>query len=280
MRRSPISGSEAAPTSPARPATYTLAAAATGDSGAVFKVVVGNGAGSATSNAATLTVTASAPAPTITSFTATPASLPIGGGSVTLNWASSGATTLSIDNGVGDVSGLTSKVVNVAADTTFTLTASNAAGSTSAATTVSLAAAADRFVDPVNGNDANACTAAAPCRSIGKALTGAPAGSTLALADGVYTSDPSVGFSVGVPDGVTLRATHAGAATIANMDLFLHGSATIDGVVVDRTGPITANTCGAITAQGSATVDTTLTLVGIFSNCPDWLGLGLTSRRR
>jgi hypothetical protein len=255
-------------------ATYTLAAAAAGDNGAVFRVVVGNGTGNATSSAATLTVTASATAPTISSFTATPATLPIGGGSVTLNWASSGATTLSIDNGVGDVTGLTSKAVNVAANTTFTLTASNAVGSASAATTVSLAAAADRFVDPVNGDDANPCTAAAPCRSIGKALTNAAAGSTLALADGVYTPAPNSGFSVGVPDGVTLRATNPGAATIANMDLFLHGSATIDGLVVDRSGPINTNTCGVITAQGNATTSTTLTLIGVFSNCPQWLGLG------
>lgn len=253
-------------------ATYTLAAAAAGDSGAMFRVVVGNGSGTTTSNAATLTVTASAP--TISSFTATPASLPIEGGSVTLNWLSAGAATLSIDNGIGDVTGLTSKAVNVSANTTFTLTATNAAGSVSAATMVSLAAAADRFVDPVNGNDANPCTVAAPCRSIGKALTNAPAGSTLALADGVYTPDPNSGFSVGVPDGVTLRATNPGAATIANMDLFLHGSATIDGLVVDRTGPPNQNTCAAITAQGSATVNTTLTLIGVFSNCPQWLGLG------
>ncbi len=46
--------------------TYAIAAASVADSGAAFRVVVVNGAGSATSNAATLTVTPAAPVITIT----------------------------------------------------------------------------------------------------------------------------------------------------------------------------------------------------------------------
>ena len=45
--------------------TYTIAATVLGDSGATFRAVATNGAGSATSNAATLTVTAAAPVLTI-----------------------------------------------------------------------------------------------------------------------------------------------------------------------------------------------------------------------
>jgi hypothetical protein len=88
-----------------------------------------------------LTVTASStPAiPTITSFTATPSSLPVGGGDVTLSWAVTGATTLSIDQSVGTVTG-TSKVVNVTANKNFTLTATNATGSVTSSTTVTVAA--------------------------------------------------------------------------------------------------------------------------------------------
>jgi hypothetical protein len=88
-----------------------------------------------------LTVTASsAPAaPTITSFTATPSSLPVGGGDVNLSWATTGATTLSIDQNVGTVTG-TSKVVNVTASKNFTLTATNATGSVTSITTVTVAA--------------------------------------------------------------------------------------------------------------------------------------------
>src|SRR5204862_579897 len=45
--------------------TYTIAATVLGDSGATFRAVVSNVAGSATSNSATLTVTAAAPVLTI-----------------------------------------------------------------------------------------------------------------------------------------------------------------------------------------------------------------------
>ena len=79
-------------------------------------------------------------APTISSLSATPAALPAAGGTVTLAWVTSGATTLAIDNGVGDVSGSTSKTVNVSANTSFRLTATNATGSVSASTAVTVAA--------------------------------------------------------------------------------------------------------------------------------------------
>lgn len=78
--------------------------------------------------------TASAPTPTpvskptISSFTATPPSLPAGGGGVTLAWEVKDATTLSIDGGVGAVTG-TSKAVNVTSSKTFMLTATNDSGS-------------------------------------------------------------------------------------------------------------------------------------------------------
>ena len=67
--------------------------------------------------------------PVISSFTATPSSLPSGGGSVLLAWNATGATSLSIDQGVGVVTGLTSKSVPVSGSKTFTLSATNASGS-------------------------------------------------------------------------------------------------------------------------------------------------------
>src|SRR5215472_2578965 len=78
-------------------------------------------------------------APSIVFFTATPANLPAAGGSVTLAWSVSGAASLSIDQGVGDVTGLSSKVVSVTAGKTFALTATNAAGSSSGHATVTVA---------------------------------------------------------------------------------------------------------------------------------------------
>src|SRR2546430_1713318 len=85
---------------------------------------------------------APAPAPVISSFTATPAEVSHGGGSVTLAWAVSNATRLEIDRGVGDVTGKTSTTVPVSAATTFTLTASNGGTSVSASAAVTVAAQA------------------------------------------------------------------------------------------------------------------------------------------
>jgi sugar lactone lactonase YvrE len=81
---------------------------------------------------ATTTVTVAA-LPVIQSFTATP-SLISNAQSSTLNWVVSGAATLSIDNGVGLVTG-NSVSVAPTGTTTYTLTATNAAGSVATATT-------------------------------------------------------------------------------------------------------------------------------------------------
>ena len=74
-------------------------------------------------------------APVILSFSAQPPNLPSGGGTTTLSWKVSNADSLSIDQGVGSVSG-ESKVVTVSATTIFTLTATNGNGSVSALTAV------------------------------------------------------------------------------------------------------------------------------------------------
>ena len=78
--------------------------------------------------------------PTVATFSATPSALAAGGGAVQLSWTTSGATTLSINNGIGDVSGATSTSVSVTASTTFTLTATNAVGTVTATTSVAVAA--------------------------------------------------------------------------------------------------------------------------------------------
>ncbi len=204
------------------------------------------------------------PAPTITSFTATPASLPAGGGAVTLNWATTGATSVAIDNGIGVVTG-TSKVVNVTANTTFTLTASNAGGSPTAQTNVVVAASGDRFVDPVAGLDTNSCAQASPCKTIPKAMTGAPAGSAVYLADGNYPSSNSAT----IPDGVALRATHPGAATLNFVSLTAAGSASLNGLVFDVQGP----SCSNLTAAAS-TGTPTLAITGVLLKCTGALNLG------
>ncbi|MBL8031704.1 MAG: SBBP repeat-containing protein, partial [Candidatus Doudnabacteria bacterium] len=80
-------------------------------------------------------------APTISSFTASPTSI-TAGQSATLFWSVSGATSLSINQGVGTVAGTTSKSVSPTATTTYTLTATNSSGSVTASATVTVNAVA------------------------------------------------------------------------------------------------------------------------------------------
>jgi Subtilase family/PA14 domain/Carboxypeptidase regulatory-like domain len=80
--------------------------------------------------------------PTISTFSAAPSTLTAGHAS-TLSWSVNGANSLTIDNGVGDVSALTSTVVIPQQTTTYTLTASNAAGSTTAHINITVTSAPD-----------------------------------------------------------------------------------------------------------------------------------------
>lgn len=87
-------------------------------------------------------ITQSASAPTITSFTAAPPQFTTaGGGTVNLSWTSTNANTLTIDQGVGTVTPVSSgqKQVSVTRTTTFTITAIGTGGQTAASITVTVA---------------------------------------------------------------------------------------------------------------------------------------------
>ncbi len=77
----------------------------------------------------------SAPPPVITSFSATSQTIALAG-STTLTWNTTSATTVTLDNGIGDVSYVGFKAVYPTKTTTYTLTATNSGGSTTAKTTV------------------------------------------------------------------------------------------------------------------------------------------------
>lgn len=82
--------------------------------------------------------------PTFTSATATPASLPAGGGSVTLAWTLAGdpPTTQTLEPGIGTIPATTrTRVVQVTQTTRFTVLASNAAGASTAPIDVTVASA-------------------------------------------------------------------------------------------------------------------------------------------
>lgn len=77
--------------------------------------------------------------PSISNFSAEMTSLPVGQSTV-LKWQSTGATSLSLNNGIGSVTG-TSATVAPLVTTTYTLTAINASGQATASTTVTVSAA-------------------------------------------------------------------------------------------------------------------------------------------
>lgn len=79
--------------------------------------------------------------PVITSFSASPGSISPGGSS-TLSWDVSGATTVSLDQGIGSVPLSGSRAVSPGATTTYTPTATNAAGSVTATAAVSVSGGA------------------------------------------------------------------------------------------------------------------------------------------
>ncbi len=74
--------------------------------------------------------------PVVNAFTATPASIEAGGTSQ-LAWIVTGATSLSLDQGIGAVTGA-GRAVSPAVTTTYTLTARNADGSATASATVTV----------------------------------------------------------------------------------------------------------------------------------------------
>ena len=81
----------------------------------------------------------SAPGPSVESFVAAPGTI-TAGESATLSWAVLNATSLSIDHGVGTVTG-SSVSVSPAVTTTYTLLATNASGTTARSVTVTVASA-------------------------------------------------------------------------------------------------------------------------------------------
>lgn len=82
------------------------------------------------------------PPPVVLAFAASaPSIAPVS--PVTLSWNVSGATSVTIDNGVGDVTNRSSVSVSPAQTTSYTLRASNSAGTTAATVTVAVTAAVD-----------------------------------------------------------------------------------------------------------------------------------------
>ena len=107
--------------SPTQTTTYTITAT--------------NSAGSKTATV-TLTVNLVVNKPTVT-FTVSPQTI-TSGNSAVLTWSTNGASSVSIDNGIGSVPVSGNQSVNPTQTTTYTITATNSAGSSTAQVTVSV----------------------------------------------------------------------------------------------------------------------------------------------
>ena len=91
--------------------------------------------------------------PAINTFGASPS--PISpGGSATLTWNVSDATTVAISQGIGNVALTGSRTVSPTSTMVYTLTATNAAGSVTATAEVAITAASDGYSTPfTDSND-------------------------------------------------------------------------------------------------------------------------------
>lgn len=126
--------------------------------------------------------------PQVLSFTADPPAISVGDAS-TLRWQVTGASTITIAPGVGDVSGTNSTVVTPATTTTYTLTASGDGGSVTDDVTVTV----DTSIDVAG-------------RVIG--LDGRPAPTVLVTVLGVGTTTTAFDGSFVLPDVEPPYAVH------------------------------------------------------------------------
>jgi OmpA family len=103
--------------------------------------VVANGAGGATNSCSATVTVSTGQVPRIIQFSAAPQNI-TSGQSTTLTWAVENATSVSINNGVGNSLSLGgTQSVSPTANTTYTLTATNAAGTVTSTATVNVSPA-------------------------------------------------------------------------------------------------------------------------------------------
>jgi hypothetical protein len=205
------------------PGTFTSASASGSTSVSptattIYTLTATNAAGSTTS---TLTVTVNTTSnPTISSFTASPTSIPSGSGS-TLNWATTGATSIAITPGTftsTSTSGSTS--VSPTATTTYTLTATNAAGSATSTAKVTVTA---------SGGPLAMTTTSCPGGTQGAAYAGCTIAATGGTPPYTYSVSTSSSFPP-LPEGMSLDAT---TGNITSTQIGGQGTYTPEFVVTD-----------------------------------------------
>jgi hypothetical protein len=153
------------------------------------------------------------PSPTIASFTASPASI-TAGASTTLNWTTSGATSVTVTPGSFASTAATGSVaLSPTATTTYTLTATNSTGSMTATATVTVAQPNVPAISSFTASPTSIALGA--ISTLSWATTGA---STLTITPGTFASTSSSGQTNVSPEATTtyvLTATNAAGSVTA-----------------------------------------------------------------
>ncbi len=216
-----------------------------------------SGAGGTTQCQTIITV-APPPAPTCT-LTASPTSLAYGGGLTTLTWTTTGATSASIDNGVGSVTPVISgaKLIFVVTTTNYTLTAKGPGGETTCAAAVTVA--------PPPPPTAPTCTLTASPTAIqtggSAALSWTTTNATsFSIDQGIGSVTPVASGSKSVSPSTT--TTYTGTATGSGGTV--HCAATV--TVTSTPPPPTAPTCTLTASPTSVNTGNHTTLTWTTTN--------------
>jgi hypothetical protein len=201
-----VTGSSSKSVSPGSSKTYTLTAK--------------NAGGSSTASV-TLSVSPAPSKPVIKSFKASPASISVGQTS-SLVWEVSGATSLSINQNIGVVTGTNSRDLSPTVTKTYTLTATNALGSTTAKATITVQPVV--VEKPLISSFSASPASISPGQSstLSWTVTGAD---SLSLNQGIGTvSGSSHRVSPLVSTTYLLTATNAAGSSTASVTVFLSDS--------------------------------------------------------
>ena len=173
--------------------------------------------------------------PPLITFAANPTSIPAGSSSL-LQWATTGATSVSIDQGIGAVSTSGTRTVTPSATTSYTLTATNSTGSSATRVTIVT-------VVPTGGGGGSGTVtftaAPAVCNASGKGIVtltwSAPGLSNLVI-------------RVGSSAGSALTGPLGSSGTAATGDWVTNG---MQFFLVDSTGHTLASTTASVNCAGT-----------------------------
>jgi hypothetical protein len=187
-------------------------------------------------------------------------SLATGGGEVVLAWTESGATALSIDNGVGSVLGATSVSVAITQTTTFTLTATNDGGTTTAQVTVNVAVPSAPPVINAFAASTSTLPAYGGTITLSWSVDGA---SALALDNGVgdVTGSAQTDVVVTVTTTFTLTATNASGQATSATTVTVTVPTEAPTILTFSVAPATVNYGSNVIAAWSQRDAQTLTLI-------------------